>query len=159
MSQETVSPTSLATLIPSRQTAARLSDIARGSLRPFVKIEDDGFVHFDFSSPDALEHLHLIKSIQTKRTRRVQGKGEDAEEWEDEYARVELCDITHALELLGKAHKLFVERREHSGPDGGPIPLYDFEEWKRERSRRLKAVAAMPEDDPPNPSRPYFSKG
>ena len=107
----------------SAEVLARLSDHARGSHRPFVKIAEDGFVYFDFSNPEALNNLHLVKKIETKRTRRVEGKGEDQETWEDEWVKVELHDPQHALEMLGKYHKLFVDRKEHSGPDGGPIPV------------------------------------
>lgn len=97
------------------EVLARLTDHARGDHRPFVRISDDGFIYFDFSSPEALEHLHLIKKIKTKRARRVEGGGEDREEWEDEWVEVELHDPQRALELLGKANKLFVDRHEHSG--------------------------------------------
>jgi phage terminase small subunit len=86
-------------------------------------LAEDGFIYFDFSHPDAINNLHLIKKIETKRTRRVEGKGEEAETWEDEWVKVELNDPQRALEMLGKYHKLFVDRKEHSGPDGGPIPI------------------------------------
>lgn len=33
----------------------------------------------------------------------------------------ELHDPVRSLELLGKAQKMFTERHEHTGPDGGPI--------------------------------------
>lgn len=94
------------------EVLARLSDHARGSHRPFVKISDDGFVYFDFSNPEALNNLHLVKKIETKRTRRTEGRGENAQEWEDEWVKVELHDPQHALEMLGKYHKLFVEQKE-----------------------------------------------
>lgn len=129
----------------SAEVLARLADHARGSHRPFVKIGKDGFIYFDFSNPEAIENLHLIKKIETKRTRRIEGKGDDAEEWEDEWMRVELHDPQRALELLGKYHKLFIERMEHSGPGGGPIPIFDLDEWKRERERRLKSVSKIEE--------------
>lgn len=112
----------------SAEVLARLADHARGSHRPFVRITDDGFVYFDFSNPEALEHLHLIKKIKTKRARRLEGRGEDAEEWEDEWAEVELHDPQRALELLGKANRIFVERHEHTGKDGAPLtpPAFDM---------------------------------
>jgi phage terminase small subunit len=124
----------------SAEVLARLSDHARGSHRPFVKVATDGFVYFDFSNPEAMEHLHLVKKIETKRTRRLEGRGKDAEEWEDEWIRVELHDPQDALEMLGKYHKLFVERKEYSGPNGGPIPIFDMDTWKKERESRLKKL-------------------
>lgn len=92
------------------EVLARISDQARGSHRPFVKVNLSGGIYFDFSNPEALDHLHLIKKLETKRARRVKGRGDDAEEWEDEWVKVELHDPQKALELLGKYHKLFVEK-------------------------------------------------
>lgn len=110
----------------SAEVLGRLSAQARGSHRPFVKVTDDGFVYFDFSNPEAIDNMHLVKKIETKRTRRVVGKPDEngnIEEWEDEWVKVELHDPQAALQMLGKYHKLFVERKEHSGPNGGPIPI------------------------------------
>lgn len=127
------------------EVLARVSDHARGNHQHFIRINSDGFVEFDFSHPDAQNHLHLIKKIKTKRTRRLEGRGKNAEPWEDEWIEVELHDPQRALELLGKHHKLFIERTEHSGPDGGPIP-FDLDEWKKQRAERLKTVDALPEE-------------
>ena len=38
-------------------------------------------------------------------------------------ATLQLKDKIKALELLGKNRKLFVEKHEHSGPDGGSVPI------------------------------------
>ncbi len=38
---------------------------------------------------------------------------------------LELYDGQHALELVGKHHRLFVEAVEHTGKDGGPIEMKD----------------------------------
>ena len=123
----------------SAEILALLSDQARGSHRPFVQINDEGFVYFDFSSPEAVEHLHLVKKIKTKRSRRINGKSQDAETWEDEWVEVELHDPQRALELLGKHNKLFIERSEITGKDGAPL-LFDIEEWKKQRAERLKRI-------------------
>ncbi len=92
-----------------------LSKIARSSHYPFIKFADDGFVYFDFSHPEAMANMDLIAEIETKRERRVEGKGEDEEEWEGEWVRVKLHSRLSALRDLGKVHKLFVERIEKSG--------------------------------------------
>lgn len=96
------------------EVLARLADMARASHEPFIKIADDGFVYFDFSHPDALKNLHLIKKMKTKRERRIEGKGEDAQEWEGEWVEVELHDAAAALRDLGRYHKLFVDRTENT---------------------------------------------
>lgn len=93
----------------------RLGRQARGSHESWIRINDDGFISFDFSNPETAKHLDLIKKIKTKRTRRIEGKGNDTEEWEDEWVEVELYDAQAALALLGKHHKLFNERVDHSG--------------------------------------------
>lgn len=85
----------------------RLADQARASLLPFIEVSDDGFVYFDFSHPDAKKYMHLIKKIKTKRERRIDGKGESAQEWEGEWVEVELYDAQNALITLAKHHSLF----------------------------------------------------
>lgn len=45
-------------------------------------------------------------------------------EWGDEVEReVKLNDKTKALELLGKHLGMYVDKKEHSGPGGGAIPV------------------------------------
>jgi hypothetical protein len=92
------------------EVLARLADMAAGSQYPFIKIKDDGAVYFNFKDPEAKKHLYLIKKLKTKRTRRMEGRGKTAEEWEDEWVEVELHDPQKALELIGKHHKLFTDQ-------------------------------------------------
>lgn len=94
------------------EVLGRLSDQAKASLAPFLVVSKDGFASFDFASEEAQTHLSLLKKLKTRRTRRVVGKGKDAEEWEDEQMEVEVVDSQSALEKLGKHHKLFNDRME-----------------------------------------------
>lgn len=94
------------------EVLARLADMARASHSPFIRIDSDGFIYFDFSDPEALKHLHLIKKFKTKRNRQIRGKGEDAETWEGEWIEVELHDAQAALVNIGKHYGLFVDRDE-----------------------------------------------
>ena len=98
--------------LSANEVLARLSEQARGSIQPFVKITPDGLVRFDFSNPEALDHLYLIKKIRTKRRHKVQGHGKGAETWEYETIDVELYNAQAALFMLGKYHKLFTDRVE-----------------------------------------------
>lgn len=82
----------------------RLTDQARGSMADFVTISR-GRVKLDLKKAAELGKLHLIKKLTDD------GKG----------IRIELYDSKAALELIGKHHKLFVERSSLEGPDGGPI--------------------------------------
>lgn len=98
--------------MPKSEVLARLSGMARASTFKFIRITDEGFCYFDFSDPEAEEYFYLIKKIKTKRTRRLEGKGKDAEPWEDEWVEVELHDSQAALEKIGSYHKLFEPKEE-----------------------------------------------
>jgi hypothetical protein len=106
------------------EVLARLADQARGSHYPFIRIDADGFVYFDFSDDDAKKHFHLIKKIKTKRQRQIFGKGDLAQEWEGEWVEVELHDPQRALELIGKHHSLFVERDDKGNPIQPIVNVY-----------------------------------
>lgn len=105
------------------EVLSRLGDIARGTHYPFIRISDDGFVYFDFANPEAERYLHLIKKIKTKRERRIDGSGENQEEWEGEWVEVELHDAQTALVTLAKYHKLLVDRMDVT-TDGEKIKGY-----------------------------------
>ncbi len=100
----------------------RLGEIARAEFKPFIRIDKDGFVYFNFADPDALRCLYLIKKIKTKRERRLEGQGEDAEEWEGEWVEVELHDAHAALRDILKMHGKFVDKVDLSS---GGKPLAD----------------------------------
>src|SRR5215211_2212070 len=53
--------------MPPEEILGRLADMARGTHYPFIEIDKEGFVYFDFSSEEAKSYLHLIKKIKTKR--------------------------------------------------------------------------------------------
>ena len=94
-------------VMSSDEVLARLSEQARGSLEAFTFVNEDGFAYFDFGNQEAKDNMPLIKKMKTKRSRRVEGKGKDAEVWEDEFIEVELHDAQKALELIGRHYKLF----------------------------------------------------
>jgi PBSX family phage terminase large subunit len=102
--------------MPGNEVIYRLGAMARAEMFPFIRIGDDGFVYFNFSDPQAEAYMFLIKKLKTKRERRVEGQGEDAEEWEGEWVEVELHDSQRALELMGKFYKMFGDKEEK--PDG-----------------------------------------
>lgn len=95
------------TTMRANEVLFRLTQMARADHLPFIRFSDNGSVFFDFSHPDARQYFYLIKKIKTKRTRRTEGRGENAEEWEDEWVEVELHDAQSALDKLGRYYKLF----------------------------------------------------
>ena len=114
----------------------RYTDIARGSMSSFVRVADDGFVYFDLSQPEAQANMHLIKKMETKRERKIEGTGENAEEWEGEWVKVELHDAPSALLQLGRHYSLFTDKTDLTS-NGKPLSWKDFissedEEKKKE---------------------------
>jgi len=109
-------------VMSANEVLKRLSDMGKANLLPFIRITSEGFTYFDFSHPDAKNYFHLIKKIKTKRTRRLEGKGENAEVWEDEWVEVELHDAQSALEKIGKYHHLFKDEVDLTS-GGQPVTL------------------------------------
>lgn len=86
----------------------RLAMIARSSLEDVLCFDDErGSWIIDIQGAHQEANLYAVKGIE-----------------KTQYGlRVRMEDKLRALELLGKAHGLFVERREISGPGGGDIPI------------------------------------
>lgn len=124
----------------SEEVMARLSGMARAfdvadyiEFRETYAINKDGDEYFtgydmqvDLDRLQADGYSHLIKKVKST------SRGIEVE-WHDQMA---------ALVHLGKYHKLFIERHEHTGEDGGPIE-FDLEEWQKKRQDRLDKVAAL----------------
>lgn len=91
---------------------ARYGEMARADTLPFIRVTDEGFVYFNFNDPRAKAHMYLVKEIESKRTRRMEGSGEYKEEWEDEWVKVKLHDAQHAMDQIGKMHSLFIDRTD-----------------------------------------------
>jgi len=97
------------------EAIARMGAIAKADLFPFIRIDEDGFAYFNLSDSQAMEHLYLIKEMETKRERRIEGKGKDAETWEGEWVRVKLHDAYAALRDIAKMHGKLTEKVELGG--------------------------------------------
>jgi phage terminase small subunit len=87
------------------EVLARLGNIARGSMSDFISI--NGHTRLDLKKAQDAGQLHLIKSFT-----KVKGG-----------TKIELHDQLKALELLGKAMGLFVDRQEISGANGGALEI------------------------------------
>ena len=108
-------------MMPVEEALARTSMIGRADIGDFLKPGPDGFMYFDLSHPEAINNMHLIAQIETKRERRVEGYGEQAQEFEGEWVKVKLHDKQGALRDLLKIHKQFVQKVEVTGKDGAPL--------------------------------------
>jgi phage terminase small subunit len=108
----------------------RISAIARGDIADLMDITTSGF-KASLTQKDADGNItvnpktKLIKKIKQKVTTYL-GHGDDAEDREVIETEMELYSAQEALALMGKYHKLFVDRTELSGPNGGPIPVEAF---------------------------------
>lgn len=94
------------------EVLTRLTEHARGSIAPFMRRTPTGDLRgFDMSDD---QKLHLIHKVSlTTRTMK--------DDVTEEKITLELYDAQTALALLGKHHKLFTEKVEHTGSAGGPI--------------------------------------
>lgn len=85
----------------SEEAVKRLTEIARGSIVPFLSIAENGKVVMDLNSPLAQRSLHLIKKIK-----QVTKKGvEDGKVVEVVNFEIELHDAKDALKTILEVHR------------------------------------------------------
>lgn len=83
----------------------RLSEQARFSIDDFLQ-----GMSVDFDKARGLGKMHLVKSVKPT----------------PNGLAIEFLDPQAALFKLGQFHKLFTDKHEHSGPNGGPIQFADL---------------------------------
>ena len=88
----------------------RLSQHARGSMEDFIHPES---MSVDLAAAQRNQKLHLIKKVKY-----ITRTDDDSQ---TETVEFELYDAQAALVKLGQFHRLFIERVESTGKDGGPI--------------------------------------
>ena len=117
----------------------RLSDIARGDLKDLLDISSVGY-NLSLLDKDGKpkEETKLIKKVKQKSTTFL-AKKESEEDREVVETEIELYSSLEALALLGKFHKLFVDRTEFTGKDGEPIKI-DNESSNRAISTLVDAL-------------------
>jgi phage terminase small subunit len=110
------------------EVLARLSAIARGDVADVL--DEDG--RFDFDKARRANKTGLLKKLKRKTTAKkveahTEGEDEEAETIETsvmyEEVEFEMYSAHEALRDLGKFHKLFADRVEHTGKDGGAIEI------------------------------------
>lgn len=113
--QEILSRRLTETVMSADEVLMRLADHARGDVNDFL----DANGHFDLDKAREAQKTGLIKKMKARTTTRTF----DDEQIETVEVEFELYDAQAALSLLGKNHKLFVERQEVTGKDDGPIKI------------------------------------
>lgn len=88
------------------EVLARLSMHARGDISPFTKQTKGGDVVVNLTTPDARAALPLIKSIQF--IKKTGGSGD--KQWSLTQTKIDIHDAHAANVMLGKYHKMFVDR-------------------------------------------------
>ena len=91
----------------------RLADMARSDIGELVDVREDGSWAIDWETAEG--RTHLIKSVRDTK----------------HGVAFELYDAQVALEKIGRAHGLFKERHELSGPGGGPIEVGNMTDDER----------------------------
>lgn len=97
----------------------RLSEHARSDIGHFLYQDENGDIRITLCDADGnlKSEVRLIKKVTQRKLVRT---SKDAVEEETTLA-LELYDAQAALVHLGKHHKLFVDRTEHTGKDGEPL--------------------------------------
>jgi len=97
------------------EALVRLTDFARGSFKPFLKITETGEVQnltLDLYSDDAQQSLHLIKKI--KQTKKFFG-----EELMDIVTEIEIHDAKDATVKVLQLHGKLIEKKQMDITSGG----------------------------------------
>lgn len=114
------------------EVLARLTEIATGQITDFLD-EDE---KFSIKAIRRKGKAHLLKKLRIKRTSKkvesfTEGEEDEKETLEtslvNEDLELEMYSAHEALRDLGRFHKLFTEKIEHSNPDGSPVaqPIAD----------------------------------
>lgn len=130
----------IAEIMPKGEVVQLLAARARSTIADVLRLPFLGPMP-EGQPPQAIDDwaIDLIKAQQTGGVHQI--KKIKAGKWGPE---IEMYDPLPARELLGKYHKLFVDRTEHTGADGQPL-FPDFEHALQ------KTYAA---DDPPTDNQP-----
>ena len=111
----------------------RLAKQARADLADFITVNRRGF-EIDLSRASENRLTDLIKKLTQRTTVRTDPNGGTVEQTT---MRIELHDSHAALVDLGRYHKLFTDKSEISGPNGGPVNYRDVSEMSDDELARI----------------------
>lgn len=115
-------------IISPEEVQILLTQQARSDIGDFLTQNGDDVV-VDLPRAVAAKKTSLIKKLSQSRTVRVRSDGETEETVS---TTLELYDKQAAIVQAGKIHKLFTDRSEVAGPDGGAVTFRVIYERKRD---------------------------
>jgi phage terminase small subunit len=108
------------------EVLAMLSEQARNVAAQYIITDKSGRPKVDVAAMIRDGKQHLIKGISYKQNG----------------VEVEFYDAHAAKFLIGKHHRLFVDRVEHEGPNGGPIQVEDINVTREKRWQEFAPTLA-----------------
>lgn len=136
------------------QVATELAKLGFANMQDYMRGGQDGLPYLDFSKltrdqAAALQEVTVdtLKSGKRRKDLPEEG-GEEAADGEpdDTITRVKfkLADKRAALVDLGRHLGMFVDKHEHSGPDGGPIETKTTIDAANLTDEQLRALSSIP---------------
>jgi phage terminase small subunit len=116
-----------------QEAAVRLTRYGRGSLKPFLT--DKGQI--DLTTESALENQDLLKKV--KQTVRVERDFEGTPIADVISTEIEIVDPKDSIDKMLLYHGKYIKKVEHSGPNGGPIPVEDLTQVSDDELRQQVA--------------------
>lgn len=137
-------------IMSANEVLARLTEHATGSAADFVDVTEKS-ARLNLVKAQTRGKLHLIKEITEERREILPDEEGDPLVTEVKLT-VKLYDAQAALRDMGRYHKLFVDRTEVTGKDGGPIPIEDaraaLAQRLADRLKRTGSGGGNPESQP-----------
>jgi phage terminase small subunit len=104
--------------LTAERVLSELSKMGFANMLDYIRTDSGGSAYIDLSALTR-EQAAAIQEITVDEY--TEGRGDEAREVKR--TRFKLGDKRGSLELLGKYLKLWIDRTESSGPNGGPIPI------------------------------------
>jgi len=100
------------------EAIALMSDWARGSVRRFLKVDEQGHLSINLAHDEAQQHLHLIKKLKQTRTSYMVGDMERV----DVKTEIELHDAKDAAHKILQLHGRYAPQKFDHTTNGNDMP-------------------------------------
>jgi phage terminase small subunit len=108
--------------ITADQVLAEYAKLGFANMLDYIRVNDQGEAYVDFTKLTR-EQAAAIAEVTSEVYQ--EGRGEDAKDVKR--TKFKLADKKGALDSIAKHLGMFVDRHEHAGPGGGPIPFQKIE--------------------------------